>query len=137
MVTLVFDTPVLRLSQFLLWLCMLVAHRIFIVSTVTVDILSSYVFQQDPLDKQSQSATLNKRPLLVAKVRALLHHRYSYMSIRRTLRISGAAAIDLLRTTYESVDIFPLLKSVAGDALSITDLVVVGISRRDLVVGAI
>lgn len=47
------------------------------------------------------------------------------MSVRRALRVTGATAYRLLKVARESADILPPLKSVAGGALYITDLVLV------------
>lgn len=47
------------------------------------------------------------------------------MSVQYGLRVTGAAALHLLKLTHESTDIFPPIKGVAAGALYITDLVVV------------
>ena len=45
------------------------------------------------------------------------------MSSRRALNVTGKAALELLRMTAASADVFPPLRSVAEGVLHITDIV--------------
>jgi hypothetical protein len=47
------------------------------------------------------------------------------MRVKPVLREGGEAALALLRLTYAAADVFPPLKSAAGGALHIVDMVTV------------
>lgn len=47
------------------------------------------------------------------------------MKVKPILRGGGEAALALLRLTYEVADVFPPLKSAAGAAIHIVDMVMV------------
>jgi hypothetical protein len=51
------------------------------------------------------------------------------MSAQRALSVTGTAALQLLRLTQASMDVFPPLKSVADGALYITELVSVRLHK--------
>jgi hypothetical protein len=51
------------------------------------------------------------------------------MSARRALSVTGAATLQLLRLTHASADVLPPLKSAAGGALYIAELVSVHLCK--------
>lgn len=46
---------------------------------------------------------------------------HPFMSPPRVFKITGEAALRLLRLTYTSTDVFPLLKEAAGGVLQIVE----------------